>query len=209
MYPHRLLERVSESPRHVGTGILKRVILAGGAILGLCQTYAVPLRVNRGPEGRWWERLRRLVAGTAARVDTQAGPREIAPGEYAGVFPGTLAETEAVLYSEGFFRNPTARLKTRDGEPEDGSWVLRESPLAPRQLHLMLFERADGQTDVYAHEELSSVNPLCAMAHFTGAGQSVGAGVRRTRELFDLDTSDAPDSTHDLAWNEAPENSPD
>jgi hypothetical protein len=43
------------------------------------------------------------------------------------------------------------------------------------------------------------------MSHFTGAGQSVGAGVRRARELFDLDTTDAPDATHDLAWNEAPE----
>jgi hypothetical protein len=205
MFPRRIREHVSELPGHAVTGVLKRVILAGGAILGLCQTYAVPLRVNRGPEGRWWERLRRLVAGTATRVDAQAGPREIAAGEYAGVFPGALAETEATLYAEGFFRNPTARLKTRGGEPEDGSWVYRESPLAPRQLHLMLFERADGHTDVYAHEELSSVNPLCAMSHFTGAGQSVGAGVRRARELFDLDTTDAPDATHDLAWNEAPE----
>jgi len=182
---------------------LRRVVLGGGALLGLWQTYAVPLRVNRGPEGRWWEDLRRLVAGTAARIDVRAGPRPITPGEYAGVFPAPLSETEARLYADGFFRNPTARLKTRDGEPEDGSWVYRETPLAPRQLHLMLFERSDGHTDVYAHEELSSVNPLCAMAHFTGDGQSVAAGVVRARELFDLDTADAPAAPPDGPWNAA------
>ncbi|MFW5973905.1 MAG: hypothetical protein ACOCPZ_00810 [Natrialbaceae archaeon] len=180
---------------------LERVVLGAGALLGLCQTYGLAFRLNRGPEGRWWERVRRLVAGTAARVDVRAGPRPITPGEYAGVFRGSLAETEAVLYSAGFFRNPTARLKTRDGEPEDGSWVYRESPLAPRQLHLMLFERSDGHTDIYAHEELSSVNPLCAMAHFTGSGQSVAAGVFRARELFDLDTAGAPQEPPEGAWN--------
>ena len=201
MCSDRVRERVNESPSHAVKGILKRVVLAGGAILGLCQTYAVPLRLNRGPEGRWWESLRRIVAGTAARVDPQAGPREVAPGEYAGVFPASLAETEATLYAAGFLRNPTARLKTRDGAPEDGSWVYRETPLAPRQLHLMLFERPDGHTDVYAHEELSSVNPLCAMSHFTGAGQSVADGVFRARELFDLDTTDAPADPPEGPWN--------
>lgn len=203
MCADRVRDAVTDSPIEGAGRVLKRLVLGGGALLGLCQTYGVPIRLNRGPEGRWWERVRRVVAGTAARIDTRAGPRPITRGEYAGVFRDSLAETEAILYSEGFFRNPTARLKTRDGDPEDGSWVYRETPLAPRQLHLMLFERSDGHTDVYAHEELSSVNPLCAMSHFTGAGQCVGAGVRRARELFDLDTAGAPAEPPEGAWNDA------
>lgn len=201
MCPERIAGGVNSSLVWSARSLLEGTVLGAGALLALCQTYAVPLRLNRGPEGRWWERVRRIVAGTAARVDARAGPRPIAPGEYAGVFPAPLGETEAALYSAGFLRNPTARLKTRDGEPEDGSWVYRESPLAPRQLHLMLFERPDGHTDVYAHEELSSVNPLCVMAHFTGAGQSVAAGVFRARELFDLDTTDAPGDPPEGPWN--------
>lgn len=203
MYRDRVRKAVASLPTDALGRALRSVVLGSGALLGLCQTYAVPFRANRGPKGRWWERLRRIVAGTAGRLDHRAGPRPITRGEYAGVYRGSLAETEAILYSEGFFRNPTARLKTRDGEPEDGSWVYRESPLAPRQLHLMLFERADGHTDIYAHEELSSVNPLCAMAHFTGAGQTVAAGVFRARGLLDLDTSDAPADPPEGAWNTA------
>lgn len=180
---------------------LCRSVLAAGATLGLIQTYLFPFRLNRGPEGRWWEPLRRFVSVPAGVIDRRAGPRPITRGEYAGVFPFPLERTERYLYREGFLRNPTARVKVRNGEPEDGSWVYRESPLAPRQLHLMLFERSDGNTDVYAHEELSSVHPLCGLAHFSGDGQSVAAGVRRARQWFDLDTTEAPDDPPEGAWN--------
>lgn len=182
--------------------LLFQTVLALGALVGWIQTYAVPLRRNRGPEGRWWERIRRLVADVAESLDTRAGPRPITEGEYAGCLPRSLESTEEFLYRSGFVRNPTARLKVRDGRPEDGSWVYRESPLATRQLHLMLWARPDGSTDIYAHEELSSVHPLCGVAHFTGLGQSVGAGVRRTREWFPVDTSEAPDEPPEGAWND-------
>jgi len=180
--------------------LLSRCLLAAGATAGLCQSYLVPFRWNRGPEGRWWELVRRRISRIAGRLDPQAGPRPIAPSEYAGSLDRSLRETEALLWDEGFIRNPIARLKVRDDTPVAGSWVYRESPLAPLQLHLMLFEGEDG-TDVYAHEELSSVNPLCAAAHFTGEGQSVAAGVRRARELFALDTSGAADNPPDGPWN--------
>jgi hypothetical protein len=182
---------------------LSSVVLGLGATAGLLQTYGVPLQRNRGPESRWWESLRRAIAGAVARVDEQAGPREVVHGEYAGALGRSLAQTEQWLWDMGFVRNPVARLKTRNGEPEAGSWVYRSSPLARRQLHLMLFERADGGVDVYAHEELSSVHPLYGPAHFRGTGQSVGAGVRRARGLLPLDTSEALEQPPDEPWDAA------
>lgn len=185
--------------RRAGTQLL----LAAGALFGLLQCYAFPSRWNRGPESRWWEKVRRLVSRHAGRLDRQAGPRGIAPGEFAGSLSRPPAATERLLYDRGFIRNPSARLKLREGAPEYGSWVYRDSPLAPRQLHLMLFEGDDGGTDVYAHEELSSVNPLCGASHFSGDGQSVQAGVRRAREWLPLDTSSATVEPPVGSWNSA------
>jgi hypothetical protein len=173
-----------------------------GAAVGFLISYALPTRYNRGPGGRWWERLRRWSSRAFGYVDEDGGPRPITDGEYAGRLEYSLDTVERQLYDEGFIRNPMARLKIRDGQPEDGSWVVRESPLAPRQLHLMLFANDDGTTDVYAHEELSSVNPLCAPDHFRGNGQSVNIGVERAREWFDLDTSDATTEPPAGSWDE-------
>lgn len=192
---------MKRSPATSFRRLLHQSVLAVGALAGFFQTYAIPLRVNRGPEGQWWETVRRLVAGTAGAFDSRAGPRPITEAEYAGSLHCSLEETEELLYRCGFVRNPTARLKTRNGTPEVGSWAYRESPLAPRQLHLMLFDGANGEIDIYAHEELSSVNPLCGAAHFTGVGQSVGAGVRRARDRFPLNTADALENPPDSPWN--------
>ncbi|MFB6087551.1 MAG: hypothetical protein ABEJ85_03430 [Haloarculaceae archaeon] len=175
-----------------------------GALAGLLVTYALPIRRNVGPEGRWWEALRRRFSRRLGAVlDERAGPRPIAPGEYAGRLDRSLADAETLLWAEGFVRNPLSRLKTRDGDAELGSWAYRESPLARRQVHVMLFPVEGGDTNggddrsdtdavaVYAHEEASSVNPFVGAAHFDGAGQDVAAGVARARERLPLDASDA------------------
>lgn len=180
---------------------LSTLVLGFGAALGFLATYGAPTRYNRGPEGRWWERLRRTGSRLFGRVDDDGGPRPITDGEFAGTLDCDLGTAERRLYQDGFVRNPMARLKTREGTPEDGSWVYRESPLAPTQLHLMLFETGE-RTDVYAHTELSSVNPLCGPAHFRGEGQSVRLGVERAREWFDLDTSTATTAPPEGSWDE-------
>jgi hypothetical protein len=140
-----------------------------------------------------------------AAIDEGAGPRPVVHAEFAGALDRNLPETEQWLHDMGFVRNPIARLKTRDGTPEAGSWVYRESPLARRQLHFMLFESDDGGIAVYAHEELSSVHPLYGPGHFRGEGQSVGAGVERARELLPLDTEGALDDPPDEPWQVAAE----
>ncbi|MEF8814084.1 MAG: hypothetical protein V5A55_09730 [Halovenus sp.] len=165
----------------------RTLVLSLGAILGLVQAYVLPVRRNRGPEGRWWEPLRQRASRLLGRrFDEGAGPRSITREEYAGTLPVSVPVAEELLYQRGFVRNPLARLKQRDGTPESGSWVARESPLATRQLHCMLFE-VDGGTAVYAHEEFSSVNPLYAPAHFAGIDQRNRAGVERARDRLPLE----------------------
>jgi len=183
-----------EREEHTTTALLARV----GAAVGFVVSYAPPFRWTMGPRSRWWEPLRRNASRlTGVLVDDRAGPREIASGEYAGTLPLSPSAAERLLWNVGFRRNPLARLKTRDGRPERSSWVYRESPLADRQLHLMLFPGPDGTVDIYAHEEPSSVNPLVGTDHFDGARQSVACGVERARERLPLDqrreTPDPPD----------------
>lgn len=177
-----------------------RLGLCLGATVGLLQTYALPVRWNRGPEGRWWEPLRRAVSRLlGALLDERAGPRPITSGEFAGTLHASRRDAERLLFRWGFVRSPFARLKTRDGTPEIGSWAYRDSPLARRQLHVMLFDGEDG-IDVYAHEEPSSVNPLVGADHFDGRGQQVAAGVELARERLPLDASDATTEPPAGAW---------
>lgn len=185
------------SPRRVST-LLARL----GAVVGFLGTYGVPVRYNVGPEGRWWERVRRWCSRVGGRLlDERVGPRPIAPGEYAGRLDCPPELLEQRLWERGFLRNPLSRLKHADGTPEFGSWVYRESPLAERQLHVMLFRGEDATTRVYAHEEASSVNPSVGYDHLDGEGQNVAAGVSRARRLLDL-TVDASTTPTDGDWTE-------
>lgn len=182
-----------------------RPLTAAGAAVGLLQTYGLPFAWNVGPGGRWWEPVRRAASRALGVVlDQRAGPRPITEGEYAGTYPGDRDGFERLLWRAGFVRNPFSRLKTRDGDPEVASWVGRESALADRQHHLMLFPGDDG-VDVYAHEELSSVNPLRGPAHFDGGDQRVALGVALARERFPLETRRPWVEPPDGAWHEGRE----
>ncbi|WP_302081412.1 hypothetical protein [Salinibaculum rarum] len=172
-----------------------------GALVGLLQTYAVPVRWNQGPESRWWEPVRRVASRLlGAALDERAGPRPITGGEFAGTLHRSHDEAERLLWTWGFVRSPFARLKTRDGQAELGSWVYRDSPLARRQVHVMLFPAPSG-VDVYAHEEPSSVHPLVGAEHFDGQEQHIAKGVRVVRERLPLDTSNAPEEPPAGAWD--------
>lgn len=166
-----------------------RIITAAGAGLGFIIQYCPPFRWAMGPRTRWLEGLRRKGSRFLGRMfDERAGPRPITEGEYAGTLHRSLAETERLLWRYGFRRNPMSRLKIRDGAPEIGSWVYRESPFADRQLHVMLFPGAGDGVDIYAHTEPSSVHPLVGNDHFTGQRQNVAAGVSEIRDRLPLAT---------------------
>lgn len=93
--------------------------------------------------------------------------------------------------SLGFTRNFASSLKvTPDGTKAKSSWALRESNfelfpdyLAFRQLHITLVETDEG-TDIYAHEEYSSINPLVAWYHIVGKTTSDERGVTQFREIW-------------------------
>jgi hypothetical protein len=181
---------------------LRAFVFGLGATLGFIQAYGVPVGLNRGPAGTWWEPLRRWASvWLGEQFDEQSGPRPITTGEYAGSLDRSIGETEALLWERGFIRNPFARLKTRNGTPEAGSWVYRERPLAPRQHHVMLFPAEGGGTDVYAHAELSSVHPCLATDHVESDGQSLAAGVEHARAVLRLDTTDP--TPPDGPWTES------
>lgn len=164
-----------------------RIVATLGATVGFVLQYIPPFRWTLGPDSRWWEPIRRALSRFFGYVfDTRAGPRPITEHEYAGTIVASLDAVEPLLWEHGFRRNPLSRLKTRDGAPEAGSWVYRESPLAERQLHLMLF-RGETGVDVYAHSEQSSVNPFVGRDHFRGAAQNVAEGVREARRRLPLE----------------------
>lgn len=178
------------------------LIVTLGATVGFIHVYALPVRWNIGPSARWWRRVRRLASAIAGEwFDERAAPRPVTEGEYAGMTAGPLEEVEELLWRNGFVRNPFSRLKTRGSQLEAGSWAYRESALANRQLHVMLFTRDDGDVDVYAHEEPSSVNPLAGARHFRGEGQDVAAGVASAVERLPLDTSERTVDPVSGPWN--------
>lgn len=161
-----------------------------GAGLGWLIIHAPPTRWTMGPRSRWWETLRRVISRLVGRfVDERAGPRPITEAEYAGTLDMSVPAAERLLWDRGFRRNPFARLKTRDGVPERGSWAYWASPLAERQLHLSLFPAEADGVDVYAHAEPSSVHPFVGADHFSGRGQDVAAGVAAARERLPLEVA--------------------
>ncbi|CCQ34318.1 hypothetical protein HTIA_2206 [Halorhabdus tiamatea SARL4B] len=132
------------------------------------------------------ERGRQTVSQLAKPVAKRAAPRPIQEDEYAGTIDKSLDEIETLLKKRGFIRNLLSRLKTRDGDPEVGSWVYREEPRAEYQLHVMLFPGEGDTVDVYAHHEYSSVNSDVAYKHFSGQALDPKRGVEMAREKLPI-----------------------
>ena len=89
------------------------------------------------------------------------------------------------------YRPPSADPNVDDVEFERGSMAYRESKsdlvpdaLALRQVHAFWFENEDGTTDIYAHEEYSSLNPLVAWRHYKAVTQNYEKG--KAMALADL-----------------------
>ena len=174
-----------------------------GAGMGLLVTHGVRSRYSLGPEGRWWELLRRTFSRIGGRIDRRLGPRPIMEAEYAGTLDMPPELAEELLWARGFVRNPFSRLKLLDGSPEFSSWVYRESWLSFRQLHVMLFPAADARTHVYAHEEASSANPLVGTDHFDGCEQSVAEGVTWARVVLPVEILKETPAPPDGPWTDA------
>lgn len=147
-------------------------------------------------EQDWWEPLRRVLVPTIDKVLRMVGLRAVAhvyPAEYAATVDMGEEALEEWLEARGFTRNPLAAYKTTpDDRKESGSW--RRTDDEGWQLHVMLFDAENRETDVYAHREVAWTPDAFTpsgirqnIAHYTGKGQSGPEGVRRFRGLLDED----------------------
>lgn len=143
----------------------------------------------KGPAADFWNYGRRLLLPLLNRLARRRGlgyaSYALGEDEFVGTVDASIDEVELALEDAGFERMPLSALKeTPDGRVERGSWAYRESPLAERQLHVMLFEAADG-VDLYAHDEFNAFHPAHALKHYRGVDLDPDAGERQLREMLD------------------------
>jgi len=171
--------------------MIREAAVRVGAFLAYIVLYKICPRSVLGPGADYWDKVRyksirfvNLFIGWAIHTS-----RPIRESEFAGTLPMGPEEAERVLWEIGFERNPVAAVKTRNGTPEIGSWVCRDTPKARRQLHVMLFKNPsnDNMVDVYAHEEFSSLNPDVAVRHYRGVDQREDRGVRKVQQILPLE----------------------
>lgn len=174
MFEH-VVSSVSENPvRHAAP-------VVAAVFLGI--TYYQAQGGRRGPETEFWEFVRGTAIPTLDRVgralDVGYAAYTVGYQEYAGTLEMPPERAESFLHDHGFRRNPLSAYKTLpNGREEQGSWVWRESLVTTKQLHVMTFERRNGETDCFAHWEYSAINPLTALKHYRGVDYSPKKGER-------------------------------
>lgn len=182
-------------------------VVAGASALLL---YGVIGRRWLGADDTWWNALRRtLLPWLDERLENTDiyASYELRPREFVGTVDLSVAEVNEELERMGFDRNPIAAMKyAPDGRPERASWALRDLPeyfddlpplaqsavaaLQEDQLHVMLFTRPDGRTDIAVHHEVSSINPRKAADHYEGDGYDVQKGNEQFRQLWGRETKE-------------------
>lgn len=99
---------------------------------------------------------------------------------YVGTVPVPIAELEATLRDAGFRWDPLSLYHyTLIGNSSDGSWTLRSSWFADRQLRVILFGRGSDRTDIYAHTEYSWIRHPIKHAAEEDIRRSEGATTMR------------------------------
>ncbi|TQQ80913.1 hypothetical protein EGH24_07080 [Halonotius terrestris] len=160
------------------------------AVVALVALYGFLDSTHRGPDATYWNRVRRQYLPGLDRLARRLGlgyaAYELNAEEFAGRMDESVEDVEALLAANGFERMPLSAWKTLpDGRGEVGSWARRDSPLAERQLHVMLFRGPDGTTELYAHEEFNPFNPRYASKHYHCIGHDPAAGTEQVAALFD------------------------
>ena len=159
------------------------------AILSTTLKMAIPKRLL-GYEGWHWNPIRRFLLPPLDRLKRDNGlgysAYKLDEAEYAGKTSLSPREVGIIIAESGGTRMPLSALKRDpDGDRiEKASWAVRESVDAEYQLHIMLFEREDGGTDVYAHYEKNAYNPNVAYEHYRGVGMDYAKGVEKTRQMI-------------------------
>lgn len=172
----------------VGCGLAPVLALVG--LLGVAAA-----RRRLGPRADWVETLRwvalppidsileRTVGGSGSSY-------ELSQREFVASVEHSPEALEKELWDLGCRRNLLAATKTvADGREAVGSWAYRGEEL-PRQeqVHIMLFAKEDGGTDIYSHAEYSSAikwlwtDPTVLCRHYNAVEYSPSAGEEFVRE---------------------------
>lgn len=152
-------------------------------ILWLPLTVLPDMSSVKGPRSSWARILRFRVSLLLGEVGHDLGPRDITEQERVGSMKIQPESFEMLLWRKGFSRNFLSRLKMNDGWPDEGSYVFRKSPMAPRQLHIVFWSSGE-EVEIYAHEEYSSINPLYVVKHLRKEGQDPEAGKEKAEEIL-------------------------
>lgn len=180
-------------------------IAAAAAGVGATVLYGALGRRALGADDDWWNALRRTVLPWLDEQVADSGQYaayELDEREFVGTIDMTVDVVEEELEAYGADRNPASALKyAPDGRPEAASWAFRDLPdyfdelprelqvvvvaMTDDQLHVILFERPDGRTDVAVHHEASALNPEQASEHYRGDGYAVHRGHEEFRKLWE------------------------
>lgn len=134
----------------------------------------------------WYPRLHHVLA-----LFGGYGTGHVGKAQYVGLLRADEELIEEEMVRAGARRNPLAAYKRlSDGRLSEGSWVfLSDDDPSGRveegmQLHITLFERADGEPgrEVYAHYEDDWRDS--PSAHLRGENMSATAGVSMAVEVF-------------------------
>ena len=170
--------------------------LLGPALAAVVLVIVAFVRRRLGPNADWVETLRACALPPLDPVlqryfGSPGSAYRLGPEEHAASEDAPPEEVERHLWDLGARRTLLAASKTAGDRVEAGSWAYRESPVPPRkQVHVMLFEREGGGTDIYAHQEFSSEigwlwkNPEVLYRHYNGHGYSPEDGEAFVRGLL-------------------------
>lgn len=176
-------------------------VVAGAAAVVL---YGALGRRALGADDDFWNALRRTVLPWLdEQVDGsgQYASYELDGREFVGTVDLSVDEVNAELEALGADRNPLSAYKyAPDGRGEAASWAFRDLPeyfdelprelqvalaaMQQDQLHVILFERPDGRTDIAVHHEASAINPEQASEHYRGDGYDVQKGNSEFRDVW-------------------------
>lgn len=161
-----------------------------GAIVLLAYCPLVYIGVTRtlGKDDDWWNPMRRVIWPILDKLFEKLfggyAAYDVVKRSRVGRYDMTADELEAELYELGYYKNPIAALKRRPWRNDvakrslakrEIDWFEREwmNKLVPDifatwQVHVTIFENADGTAVAFAHREHSSINPLTLHTHYGG-----------------------------------------
>lgn len=127
-------------------------------------------------------RIRHTIGPWIDRLADRLGQPDyhVRPTEYAGTARCSMNDLEKMLREDGFSWAPFSLYhRTPAGTRPNGSWTYRQSVLADRQLHVILFAQSRETIDVYAHTEYNSLRRPIKHARQVGIDRAEGATLMR------------------------------